>query len=59
MNFKTMNGGSALHRAVLPNITLKPGNIYTFTLTIYSSRITVKVDIQDWKSINSNIDIIL
>lgn len=59
VNFKTMNGGSALHRAVLPNITLKPGNIYTFTLTIYSSRITVKVDIQDWKSINSNIDIIL
>lgn len=59
VNFKTVNGGSALHRAVLPNITLKPGNIYTFTLTINSSRITVKVDIQDWKAINSNIDIIL
>lgn len=59
VNFKTENGGSALHKAKLPNITLEPGKIYTFTLTINGSTITVNVDIQDWKAINSNIDIIL
>lgn len=59
VNFYTVNGGSALHRAELPKIELKPGNIYTFTLTINRPQITIKVDIQDWKAINSNIDIIL
>lgn len=59
VNFKTENGGSALHKAQLPKIELKPGNIYTYTLTINKSQITIKVDIQDWKAINSNIDIIL
>ena len=59
VNFYTVNGGSALHRAELPNIELKPGKIYTFTLTINVPQITIKVDIQDWKAINSNIDIIL
>lgn len=59
VNFKTENGGSALHRAELPKIELKPGKIYTFTLTINDPQITIKVDIQDWKAINSNIDIIL
>lgn len=59
VNFYTVNGGSALHRAKLPKIELKPGNIYTFTLTINDPQITIKVDIQDWKAINSNIDIIL
>ena len=59
VNFSTVNGGTALHRAMLPNITLKPGKIYTFTLTINDSQITINVDIQDWKEINSNVDIIL
>lgn len=59
VNFKTENGGSALHKAMLPKIELKPGNIYTYTLTINGPTITVTVDIQDWKAINSNIDIIL
>ena len=59
VNFYTVNGGSALHRAKLPKTELKPGNIYTFTLTINESQITINVDIQNWKEINSNIDIIL
>lgn len=59
VNFYTENGGSALHRAMLPNITLDPGKIYTFTLTINRPQITINVDIQNWKEINSNIDIIL
>ena len=59
VNFYTVNGGSALHRAELPKTVLKPGKIYTFTLTINGPQITIKVDIQDWKAINSNIDIIL
>lgn len=59
VNFYTVNGGSALHRAELPKIELKPGMIYTYTLTINDPTITIKVDIQDWKAINSNIDIIL
>lgn len=59
VNFYTENGGSALHRAKLPNTELKPGMIYTFTLTINDSQITINVDIQNWKEINSNIDIIL
>lgn len=59
VNFYTVNGGSALHRAELPNTELKPGMIYTFTLTINRPQITINVDIQNWKEINSNIDIIL
>lgn len=59
VNFYTVNGGTALHRAMLPNITLEPGKIYTFTLTINDPQITINVDIQDWKEINSNVDIIL
>ena len=60
VNFYTVNGGSsALHKAELPKTELKPGKIYTFTLTINSPQITINVDIQDWKEINSNVDIIL
>lgn len=60
VNFYTENGGSALHRAKLPtNPKLEPGKIYTYTLTINRPTITINVDIQDWKAINSNIDIIL
>ena len=59
VNFYTVNGGSALHRAELPRTELKPGMIYTFTLTINDPKITINVDIQNWKEINSNIDIIL
>lgn len=59
VNFYTVNGGSALHRAELPKTELKPGMIYTFTLTINRPQITINVDIQNWKEINSNIDIIL
>lgn len=59
VNFYTENGGSALHRAMLPNTKLEPGKIYTFTLTINGPQITINVDIQNWKEINSNIDIIL
>ena len=59
VNFYTVNGGTALHRAMLPNIKLEPGKIYTFTLTVNGPQITINVDIQDWKEINSNVDIIL
>lgn len=59
VNFYTVNGGSALHKAELPKTELKPGKIYTFTLTINGPQITINVDIQDWKEINSNVDIIL
>lgn len=59
VNFYTENGGTALHRAQLPKTELEPGKIYTFTLTINGPQITINVDIQNWKEINSNIDIIL
>lgn len=59
VNFYTENGGSALHKAKLPYTILDPGKIYTFTLTINGPQITINVDIQNWKEINSNIDIIL
>lgn len=57
VNFYTSLGGTALHRVALPRQTLEAGKIYTYTLTIHGTQIKIKVDIQKWDEIQSNIDI--
>lgn len=57
--FRTKLGGKALHTVELPPTKLKAGMIYTFTLSINETSITIDGKVQDWKKIYSNIDIIL
>lgn len=60
VHFRTKLGGSALHTVKLPAETrLGAGKIYTFTLSINETTITIDGKVQDWKEIHSNIDIIL
>ncbi len=59
VNFYTTSGGSALHKVKLPQRTLEPGKIYTYTLILHGTQILVTVDIADWDEIQSNIDIVL
>lgn len=60
VHFRTKLGGKALHTVKLPtNTTLDAGKIYTFTLSINETTITIDGKVQDWKKIYSNIDIIL
>lgn len=60
VHFRTKLGGSALHTVKLPSETkLEAGKIYTFTLSINETTITIDGKVQDWKEIHSNIDIIL
>ena len=56
LNFTTSNGGSALHTAVLPATTFEPGKIYTYTIVIKDSNISLTFDIADWTDVDSNID---
>ena len=56
-NFKLRGAGDALHTVTLPTTELQPGKIYTFTLVISSSYVTVKVTIRDWDELQSNVDI--
>lgn len=56
-NFKLRGAGDALHTVALPTEELLPGKIYTFTLVISSSYITIDVAIKDWDTIQSNVDI--
>lgn len=60
VHFRTKLGGSALHTVKLPSETqLEAGKIYTFTLSINETTITIDGKVQDWKEIHSNTDIIL
>lgn len=61
VHFRTKLGGKALHTVKLPTTktTLDAGKIYTFTLNINETTITIDGKVQDWKEIHSNIDIIL
>ena len=59
VHFRTTLGGTALHTVELPETKLKAGKIYTFTLSINETTITIDGKVQDWKEIHSNIDIIL
>lgn len=59
VHFRTKLGGKALHTVELPPTELKAGMIYTFTLSINETSITIDGKVQDWKKIYSNIDIIL
>lgn len=59
VHFRTTLGGTALHTVELPETPLKAGMIYTFTLSINETSITIDGKVQDWKEIHSNIDIIL
>lgn len=56
-NFYTEGAGDALQTVNIPKTELKPGKIYTFTLVIHSSYVTVNIDIKDWDVIQSNVDI--
>ena len=63
VHFRTKLGGKALHTVKLPETQpetqLKAGKIYTFTLSINETTITIDGKVQDWKEIPSNTDIIL
>ena len=59
VHFRTKLGGTALNTVKLPTTKLKAGKIYTFTLSINETTITIDGKVQDWKEIHSNIDIIL
>lgn len=59
VHFRTKLGGKALHTVQLPPTELEAGKIYTFTLSINETTITIDGKVQDWKKIYSNIDIIL
>lgn len=59
VHFRTTLGGTALHTVELPETQLEAGKIYTFTLSINETTITIDGKVQDWKEIHSNIDIIL
>ena len=56
-NFKLRGAGDALHTVALPTEELLPGKIYTFTLVISSSYVTIDVTVKDWDEIQSNVDI--
>lgn len=56
-NFKLRGAGDALHTVALPTEELLPGKIYTYTLVISSSYITIDITIKDWETIQSNVDI--
>ena len=58
VHFRTTLGGTALHTVELPEKQLEAGKIYTFTLSINETTITIDGKVQDWKKIYSNIDII-
>lgn len=56
-HFKTRNGNGADNTVSLPADTFEPGHIYTYTFVVGTSSVDVKVDIQDWDEVQSNIDI--
>lgn len=57
LNFYTSGGGAALHTAIIPNDIWEAGKIYTYTIVIHGSDISLNVDIKDWEMLDSNFDI--
>ena len=57
IHFATAYADKAVQTVEIPETTLEPGKIYTFTLIISDSTITVNVDVEDWTEIQSNVDI--
>ena len=56
--FTTANGNDAVQKVAIPNNTvLEAGKIYTFTLVVNGSSVTVNVDIEDWTETQANMDI--
>ena len=56
-HFRTEEGGDAVNIATIPQTKLESGKIYTFTIVIHSSYISVDVTIKDWEVLQSNVDI--
>ncbi len=59
VHFSTQTGGSAVQRVKIPQTTLEAGKIYTYTLIVSESGVTVNVKIEDWTETQSNVDIYL
>lgn len=61
LNFTTTNGGDALHSIGLVSgsdtIAWEAGKVYTYTVNIKGSGLTLNVDIKDWTDTDANIDI--
>lgn len=58
VNFYTQNAGnSALHRAQIPTTEWEPGKIYIYTITVKGAKIILTIDIKEWTTLDSNIDI--
>ncbi len=55
--FTTENGKDAVQKVAVPKTVLEAGKIYTFTLVVNGSSVTVNVDIEDWTETQANMDI--
>ncbi len=55
--FTTESGGSTEQKALIPTTKLEAGKIYTFTLVVNGSSVTINVDIEDWTETQANMDI--
>lgn len=55
--FTTESGGSTVQKALIPTTKLEAGKIYTFTLVVNGSSVTLNVDIEDWTETQANMDI--
>lgn len=55
--FTTENGNDAVQKVAVPTTVLEAGKIYTFTLVVNGSSVTVNVDIEDWTETQANMDI--
>ena len=56
-HFFTESGLDNHHIAYIPAITWEPGKVYTYTITLSGSSISVAVSIKEWQNISSNVDI--
>ena len=56
-HFLTESGLDNHHIAYIPAITWEPGKVYTYTITLSGSSISVAVSIKEWQNISSNVDI--
>ena len=55
--FTTQSGGSTVQKALIPTTRLESGKIYTYTLVVNGSSVTLNVDIEDWTETQANMDI--
>lgn len=60
VHFTTERGGAAVdHSATLPKLAWESGKIYTYTLHVSKTDVSVKVTIKDWELIDSVVDVYL